>query len=1104
MRLNRSLVAVVFVVMMLCCGVLASSVWGASEAATAWSVQVVAQPTVFSSAQTALCEEARTSCDAYVLVPFNVGGRESSGTVTVTDTLPAGVSLVEAGGGNALMGWGCSSGEASGRTEVTCTSSGAMGVPALTPAAGVRVRVEVPSVPGPLVNDVVVSGGGALAPASVAISTAVGEPASGFEVNGFTAGLLGAGGGPDTVAGDHPDGQFTSFSFPSAFSVIPPANGRSYAYPVQDVKQIVTELPPGLIGDALAAPTCPLTDVSNLKENEVQCPAATRIGKLALIDPESPETELTIFNVTPEHGYPAEFAAFLPNPGRAALLYARVVGSGAGTHVQVTSAPQNSIIPDGGVSLTFFGDPRVLDGGALEPEAFFTSPSDCQAGGFTSTVFVDSWQAPGVFNANGEPVGPNWESASSTAPPVSGCGALQFHPSFSLTPTATTPDTPTGFGVDLQVPQNEDPLGLATPPLKSVTVTLPQGLVVSPSSANGLEACSDEQIDLASNVPGSCPLASEIGSVVVHTPLLSEPLEGGVFLGSPECSPCSSGDAQSGRLVRLFIQASSERYGVTIKSEGTVSIDPATGRLVSTFESLPQQPFSDLEFKFKEGPRAPLATPAVCGSYETVAAMTPWSTPYTPTATTGSPFTITGCEGNPFNPTFFADDLTTNAGRFSQFELNVSRSDREGGFGVLESVLPVGVLARVAGVGECGEVEIAAARAGRGGCPVGSLLGSVVVGSGPGVDPFYVSGKIYFTGAYNGGPFGVVVVVPAVAGPFNLGDVVVRGSIRINPVTGQGSVVSDPFPSMLDGIPLQERSVDVQLERPGFVFNATSCEVLAVTGTIVSVQGARAALSSRYQASGCRELPFHPVFTVSTQGRASKARGASLTVRMVSKGGPERPVGEEEANIRKVDVQLPVELPSRLTTLQQACTEGQFALNPAGCPVASDVGTAQVNTPLLASPLAGPVYLVSHGGAAFPDVEVVLQGEGVEIVLDGKTQIKKGITYSHFETVPDAPFSVFELKFPEGSYSILGANLPVKDNYDLCGQNLLMPTEITGQNGAVVKQATRISVTGCAKPKAKKNGKASRANRASHTSGVGRAGRAAARRATNANGGGVA
>jgi hypothetical protein len=339
---------------------------------------------------------------------------------------------------------------------------------------------------------------------------------------------------------------------------------------------------------------------------------------------------------------------------------------------------------------------------------------------------------------------------------------------------------------------------------------------------------------------------------------------------------------------------------------------------------------------------------------------------------------------------------------------------------------------------------------------------------------------VYLTGPYNGAPFGLAVVVPANAGPFHLGNVVVRAAIHINPSTAAVTVVSNPLPQMIDGVPLRVKTVNVTVGEAGdFTFNPTSCNQMSIGATISSAQGADAGVSSPFQATGCANLLFKPVLSASTVGKASKAGGASLDVRVSSGAG--------QANVAKVDLQLPRQLSSRLTTLQKACTEAQFAANPAGCPSASDIGSAIVHTPLLNSPLAGPVFLVSHGGAAFPDVEMILQGEGVELVLDGKTQIKKGITYSHFESVPDAPFTSFETKLPTGKFSIFAANVPAKDDYNLCGQSLSMPIEIVGQNGALVKQTTKVGVTGCPKAKkATKKKKKSKAKRATTSTGGGK------------------
>jgi hypothetical protein len=1111
----------------------------AALAAPAWSLLPVAQPTSFSAADgNTHCAEAGfyttfyRYCDRYTVVLTNVGTLPSSGSVTVTDTLPEGITTSrppegfteERGEGETV--WGCETEQPATHEIVTCRTE--YSVPAQTAAPAIVIPIAVsPSVLEGSVaaSELTVTGGGA-APASGSTATVVAsplEPAPGEPLAplDFAFSILGPAGALDTQAAGHPGAFTAAFVFPTAdiYSFRKnegnPQAETTLPLPTEDVRQVFTDLPPGVVGDALAAPTCPLSDVTNLTPLETQCPSSTRIGALALIEANKTFNELSIFNVTPERGHVAEFAVFLPELQRAVLLYASLVGTGAGAHVRVEGTEPN-ILNVVAVSLTFFGNPAAIDDTPLTPVPFETDPADCSATGFTTTMYLDTWQHPGKVEADGEPdlSEPNWKMASSTSPPVTGCEALQFHPTFSLAPTSTAPDAPSGVNANLEIPQSDDPNGLATPPLKDTTVTLPEGFVVSPSSATGLEGCSDAQIDLESNTPGSCPQASQIGTVTIHTPLLEEPVEGQVFLGIPECDPCSPADAASGRMVRAFIQVSSERYGITLKIPGDVTLDPVTGRVTATFDNSPQQPFSDLEFHFKEGPRAPLATPSACGTYETVATLTPWSTPWTPSVSSSSSFTISGCTGNPFEPAFAAGTLSNQAGAYSPFELTLSRNDSEQDFDTLEAVLPPGVSAKLAGVPECGEAEIAATGANAGECPAASQIGTVTVAAGPGSQPFYTSGKVYLTGAYNGGPFGEVTVVPAVAGPFNLGNVVIRGSIRINPTTAQGSVVSDPFPSILDGIPLQERSVHVLLERPAFTFNATSCEPTAVTGTVVSTLGTRAPLASRYQAAGCQSLPFKPSFSASVQGAASKVDGASLHVKLVAPHeGPQSTGGSgsasgtgstsgtsgssastEEANIKSVKVELPEQLPSRLTTLQKACTSAQFNANPAGCPAASVVASAKAITPILPVPLEGPAYFVSHGNEAFPQLILVLQGYGITIDLVGDTFISKaGITSSTFAHVPDAPVSSFELTLPQGKFSALTANgnlckptktVTVKKKVTVkvhgrkrtvtrsvkqtVAEPLTMPTEFVAQNGAELKQDTKIEVTGCPKAKAAK------------------------------------
>jgi hypothetical protein len=507
---------------------------------------------------------------------------------------------------------------------------------------------------------------------------------------------------------------------------------------------------------------------------------------------------------------------------------------------------------------------------------------------------------------------------------------------------------------------------------------------------------------------------------------------------------------------------------VVVKLAGRIEPDPVTGQLTTTL-AIPQLPFEDAELTLTGGPRAPLTTPATCGTYTTTTDLEPWTSPQAPdvfptdsflinTAPGGGPC-VTSESQEPNSPSFQAATATSLAGSYSPFGMKLTREDGSQRLSAINVTLPPGLTGKLAGVGRCSDAQLAAATAraspGQGAleqsspsCPAASEVGTVTVGAGSGA-PFYATGHAYLTGPYEGAPFSLAIITPALAGPFDLGVVVVRAALYINPDTAQVTVRSDEIPSILQGIPLDIRTIQVNINRPEFTLNPTSCEPMSVAAQAVSTLGQSASMSSRFQAAGCQGLPFKPSFTVSTQGKTSKANGASLTVKVSQKPG--------EANIHKVALTLPLALPARLTTLQKACTEAQFAANPAGCPPASFIGTATAHTPLLNAALTGPAILVSHGGAAFPDVEFLLQGEGVQITLDGKTDIKKGITHSRFETVPDAPIASFETVLPQGPHSALAANA------NLCASKLAMPTQLAGQNGALVNHTTKIAVTGCPK-----------------------------------------
>jgi hypothetical protein len=1032
----RVIVALVTIALVMM-ATMASAASAVTSPQPSFTIRSISEPTNLSLVTGGFIETLVTNTGAQ-----STGG----GEFTITDALPAGlrVTSVEAKDVPGVSGITVNCSNTS--VTVTCTATGRLeGVSRDGISLLIGVEPEA-GVSGEPVNTATVEGEGIAATSHDVIP--ISSEAAPFGVSNFSIAATTATGASDTQAADHPNALTTSFDLTTATRLV--RELRTEILPSQDLKDVSVDLPLGLVGDPQAAPTCSLTVIGDGSEG-TDCPRASAIGTVALIR-ETPSWALStstsggglseIYNIAPEHGYAAEFAFTVM--GRPVIMYAQVVASPTGYRLRVSVQNISRTILARDVQLTFWGDPSVVDGVGTPAAAFLTLPANCGGGAPTARISADSWQNPGAF-----------VSREATLTPLTGCDALQFQPTFTLSPETGEASAPSGLDAELSVPQDPQPAGLATPELKDLTVRLPPGMAINPASADGLQACADNEVGLENTEPSSCPPGSTIGTLTLHTPLLAETLEGRLFLGVPLCGPCSNADAASGRLVRLFLEVANPTRGIDIKLPGTATVDPSSGQVTASFPQNPQLPFDDLRLHLKSGPRAPLVTPQTCGPATTVTDMTPWSTPYTPDATPASSFTINqACGPRGFGPTFTAGSINDQANAFSPLAVGFSRSNQDQSLGQVQVQLPPGLIGILSSVPLCAE-----AQANAGTCPVGSQVGHVIVSAGAGSSPIFLpiaghpQNPVYITGPYHGAPFGLAFVVPAIAGPFNLGTVVVRATISIDPHTARVTVTSDPLPQILDGIPLQIRSVTASIDRPGFMFNPTNCAVMAVDGTITSTQGTAAPVSSRFQAANCANLPFKPSFAASTQGHTSKANGASLTVKIAQKPG--------EANIHKVNLQLPISLPSRLTTLQKACTEAQFNANPAGCPEGSFVGTATAHTPVLNAPLTGPAILVSHGGAAFPDVEFVLQGEGVQIVLDGKTDIKKGRTYSNFETVPDAPISSFETVLPVGPHSVLGAYVPGSNHYNFCGQNLTLPTTITAQNGAVITQTTKLGVTGC-------------------------------------------
>jgi len=656
-----------------------------------------------------------------------------------------------------------------------------------------------------------------------------------------------------------------------------------------------------------------------------------------------------------------------------------------------------------------------------------------------------------------------------------------FSPSIEVTAETSATDTPTGLEINLRVPHNEDPSGPAEEQVKNAVVTLPPGLTLSPSANDGLEACSPAQIGIGSvqesEPPPACPAASKVGYLEVSTPQFEHPLQGEIYLAQQETVEGALvgaylvlDDPATGIIAKLV--AHLELGGETNPNPALSGLEPGQVRVV--LDNGPGLLFSDLKLVLSGGPHALFVSPQACGSASASSAITGSNgTVATPSSNVLS--TSSGCTQG-FSPAFTAGTTSNQAGAYSPFTLTISREDGSQRLGVIDVTTPPGFSGDIAGVTICPNSDLEAAEGrdlpGDGAleqadpsCPSGSDVGTVTATVGPGPDSISATGQEYLAGPYKGAPFDLVAITPAVSGPFDLGVVVLRQGLYIDPHTGQATVKSDPIPTALDGVPLDVRSVAVHIDGVGgnnhFIFNPTSCAPLAVAGSLISTRGTSAPISSPFQAANCQSLKFKPGFAVSTAGTASKAGGASLHVDLTY---PSAPQGTY-ANIKSVKVDLPKQLPARLTTLQKACLAATFEANPASCPAPSVVGTVVAHTPILNNPLTGPVYLVSHGNEAFPDVVMVLQGEGITLSLVGNTAVKKGITSNTFKTIPDAPVSSVELTLPQGPYSVLATNLPEKAHYSFCGQTLAMPTAITAQNGAVLKQTTKVTATGCPKPK---------------------------------------
>jgi hypothetical protein len=622
---------------------------------------------------------------------------------------------------------------------------------------------------------------------------------------------------------------------------------------------------------------------------------------------------------------------------------------------------------------------------------------------------------------------------------LNGCGLVPFDPTFSLTPGAGESgfDQPDGISTSVGVPRNPA-AAIDSSQLKTASVKLPAGMTLNPSAAAGLTACTPDQARIHSATPGTdCPASSVLGTVSLNVPTLPDgSLTGNVYLGTPP-----DGGAITGPPYIIYLDAESTRYGVSVRVKGETEPNLTTGQVTTVFQENPEQPFTTAVLNFKGGALAPIANPLTCDAGAAEGSFLPYTEIGAKTIST--PFAATGCPATiPFALSQTTTNQTGNAGGNTSYTFSLTRPEGHQYLSTVKTTLPAGLVGQIPKATQCTEEQASSNT-----CPDSSKIGVASAISGSGPTPFtFGGGSVYLTGPYKGAPFGLSIVVPAVAGPFNLGPVTTRAAINIDPYTARVTTTAE-LPTIVKGIPIRLRGVTVSINKQGFLLNPTSCAAMATESTVTSTFGATQNLSSLFQVGNCNLLKFKPAFKAVTSSRTSKANGASLETTLNEVPG--------QANVRSVKVQLPKALPSRLTTLQKACPAATFEANYRNCPAGSFVGGARANTPTLPGKLSGPAILVSHAAAAFPDLDLVMEANGVRAILVGNTDIKNGITTTTFASTPDVPVSSITVNLPIGPHSALAAN------GNLCANPLIMPTTMTGQNGTVVKQNTAIKVNTC-------------------------------------------
>jgi uncharacterized repeat protein (TIGR01451 family) len=973
----------------------------------------------------------------YFAVITNVGAAPTAGPVTLTDTLPAGLTPVGASG----FRMKCT--PPAGQT-VKCE-----GEEVLQPGAGITAEIaaQVSSLPDPstLQDEVEASDGGVSAKA--ATTTTISATPAPFGLLGFNAPSLNEEGGAMTLVGAHPYTQATNLYLPT----VEPGEGLITGS--GHLRDVTVDLPRGMSADPAATKVL-CTEAELIIES---CPVAAAVGTASVaISAQALGVESgTLYNM-------------VPTPGTPALLGFDVLGifvhvrgelrseSDYGVSGTVKDALARSLNPVFGASVELWGDPTaaahdhvrgkcLINGGSCPvtppgQTAFLTLPTDCAGEALLFGSHVDSWEEPGVFREA------QYGSSNLKEEPIAGlegCGELKFEPTITARPTTNATDSPSGLDFDLHQPQDtnlkdeEEKEGRSSAALKDTTITFPAGMSVNAAQAGGLGACTEGQIGLLpgagihfSKQPQSCPSAAKLGSFEATSPLLvqrnekhevaldpeteepqPEPLHGSIYIAKPFANPFGS-------LVAVYLALEDEKTGIVAKIAGKGELDPNTGQVTTSFTENPELPLEDIRAHLFGGARGAFVTPLACGKYTTSAQLTPWSAPEGKAVQAKDSFRLTAAAGGgacpateaqaPFAPKLLAGTLAPQAGKYSPMSFRLSREDGSQRLGRIEATLPPGLSARLAGVAQCSEADIAKARSREApnqgaaeqsdpSCPAASAIGTITAAAGAGPSPYYTTGEVYLAGPYKGAPLSVVAIAPAVAGPFDLGTVVNRSALYLDPETAQARAVSDPLPQILDGVPVDLRSVSLQLDRPSFTLNPTSCAEKSFGGQALSALGAIAPLAERFQVGGCASLPYGPKLSVHLSGPTRRGAHPRLRATFSAKAG--------EANTARLSFALPHSEFIDQSHFRTICTRVQFAAKQ--CPAGSVYGHMKAISPLLDYPLEGPIYLRSSNHE-LPDVVAALRGppsQPLEFDLDGRVDSVNGGIRTSFEVVPDAPVS---------------------------------------------------------------------------------------------------